>query len=102
MQLTVDTSPLFQARAASIPDKIKSITEAVKAKKFAEFAEITMRDSNQMHAVCLDTFPPLVYMNDVSHRIVMAVHEYNRVSGATVAGAWWISNVIERLLSLDF
>ena len=37
-----------------------------------------MEDSNQFHAVCLDTFPPLVYMTDVSHAIADLIHEINR------------------------
>lgn len=40
-----------------------------------------MKDSNQFHAVCLDTFPPNVYMNDTSHAIVNLIHEYNIASG---------------------
>jgi diphosphomevalonate decarboxylase len=40
-----------------------------------------MKDSNQFHAVCLDTFPPNVYMNDTSHNIVNVIHAYNSASG---------------------
>ena len=42
-----------------------------------------MQDSNQLHAVCLDTYPPCVYMNTISHNIVQLVHEFNRVSKST-------------------
>jgi hypothetical protein len=40
-----------------------------------------MKESNQFHAVCLDTFPPNVYMNDTSHTIVNLIHAYNKASG---------------------
>ena len=40
-----------------------------------------MEDSNQFHAVCLDTYPPCVYMNDVSHAISAMVHKYNQSAG---------------------
>lgn len=40
-----------------------------------------MKDSNQFHAVCLDTYPPCIYMNDISHIIVDFVHKYNRMCG---------------------
>lgn len=40
-----------------------------------------MKDSNQFHAVALDTYPPAVYMNDVSHAIVDLVHCFNKVAG---------------------
>lgn len=42
-----------------------------------------MKDSNQFHAVALDTYPPAVYMNDVSHAIVDLVHCYNAAKGMT-------------------
>ena len=29
--------------------------------------QLTMADSNQFHATCLDTYPPIFYMNDTSH-----------------------------------
>ena len=45
-----------------------------------------MQDSNQLHAVCLDTYPPCVYMNTISHNIVQLVHEFNRVSKSTKVG----------------
>ena len=39
-----------------------------------------MADSNQFHAVCLETDPPIFYMNDVSRAIISIVVEYNRAS----------------------
>lgn len=42
-----------------------------------------MKDSNQFHAVCLDTYPPCVYMNDISHSVVEFVHKYNIMCGQT-------------------
>lgn len=54
--------------------------KAIMNKDFESFAEITMRDSNQFHAVCLDTYPPAVYMNDTSHAIASFVHQFNSVA----------------------
>jgi len=36
-----------------------------------------MKDSNQFHAVCLDTYPPIFYMNDVSKQIIQLITRYN-------------------------
>jgi hypothetical protein len=36
-----------------------------------------LQESNQLHAVCLDTYPPIAYMTSVSHLIVRLVHLYN-------------------------
>ena len=38
---------------------------------------ITMVDSNNFHATCLDTFPPVAYLNDTSHQIISLVHGFN-------------------------
>jgi hypothetical protein len=57
------------------------VFQAIINKDFDTFADITMKDSNQFHAVCLDTFPPNVYMNDTSHTIVNLIHAYNTASG---------------------
>ena len=45
-----------------------------------------MRESSHMHAVMLDTFPPIMYLNDVSREIIYAVHDFNAEKGAVVAG----------------
>lgn len=50
-------------------------------KDFESFAEVTMRDSNQFHAVCMDTYPPAVYMNDTSHAVASFVHLFNSAVG---------------------
>ena len=31
-----------------------------------------------MHATCLDTYPPLHYMNDVSYAVQNMIHEFNK------------------------
>jgi diphosphomevalonate decarboxylase len=83
MQLTVATSELLQHRIKHVvPARMKAITEAIKAKDFPTFATLTMQDSNQFHAVALDTFPPIFYMNDTSRAIVAVITEYNRASVA--------------------
>lgn len=84
MRLCVETSELVKFRAEKIvPQRINDISEAIRSKDFTKFAEITMKDSNQFHAVALDTFPPCIYMNDVSHSIAEFVHKYNEHAGDT-------------------
>lgn len=80
MERSVRTSELLKYRSTVIvPQRAKEMQQAILDRDFSKFAELTMKDSNQFHAVCLDTYPPCVYMNDVSHSIVKFVHEYNRV-----------------------
>lgn len=81
MAVSVKTSELMRHRVDyCVPQRTELIVEAIKNKNFTKFAEITMKDSNQFHAICLDSYPPFVYMNDVSHSIVGLVHKYNEIS----------------------
>ncbi|KAG8983266.1 diphosphomevalonate decarboxylase [Tulasnella sp. 427] len=83
MQRTVETSPLLQHRIKHVvPQRMSDIKKAILAKDFDTFAKITMQDSNQFHAVALDTDPPIFYMNDVSRTIIALIVELNRVSVA--------------------
>jgi diphosphomevalonate decarboxylase len=82
MQLTVASSTLFKARIASVvPERMEQMEQAILSKDFETFGTLTMQDSNQFHAVCLDSYPPIVYMTDVSRCIVKTVHEWNAKSG---------------------
>lgn len=86
MQTTVQTSSLFKARAETIvPERMTAIEQAIQAKDFPKFAEITMRDSNSFHATCLDSWPPIHYLNDVSRAAMNAVETINRRAGELVA-----------------
>ena len=62
-----------------------AIEEAFLAHDFPTFGQLTMADSNQFHATCLDTYPPIAYLNDVSHDVIRVVHEYNEQKGEVVA-----------------
>nr|CAD7428354.1 unnamed protein product [Timema monikensis] len=67
------------------PTGLDSIAQqiAIKERNFEMFAELTMKDSNQFHAMCLDTYPPALYMNDMSHSIVHLIHLLNSEKGRT-------------------
>lgn len=86
MQKTVQTSPLLQHRIKHVvPQRMQDISKAIQEKDFESFAKITMRDSNSFHAVCLDTEPPIFYLNDVSKSIIAVIEELNRSAGRTLA-----------------
>lgn len=82
MKQSVETSELLKYRVQKcVPERTIQMIQAIKENNFEKFAEITMRDSNQFHAVCLDTYPPCVYLNQVSHEIISFVHDYNKAAG---------------------
>lgn len=83
MSRSVATSPLLQYRTKyCVPDHIKSIERAFMDKNFAKFAECVMRESNQLHAICLDTYPPLLYLSEASKALIHFVHAYNKSTGS--------------------
>lgn len=82
MSTSVATSKLLAHRSSQIvPDRMAQIELAFLAKDFEAFGRITMMDSNQFHATCLDTYPPIFYMNDISKGIINLVHKYNDFYG---------------------
>lgn len=81
MERTVQTSPLLQHRISSVvPARMAEMESAILSKDFDKFSELTIADSNQFHAVCLDTNPPIFYLNDVSRAIISVIEELNRSS----------------------
>ncbi|MDE1851906.1 MAG: diphosphomevalonate decarboxylase [Candidatus Micrarchaeota archaeon] len=85
MRQTVESSALYKARTKFAESNAKEMIKAVKTKDFAGMAGIIMRESNDMHAVMLDTFPPIFYLNDSSKEIMAAIHELNGSMGKIVA-----------------
>ncbi|TWW68127.1 Diphosphomevalonate decarboxylase [Takifugu flavidus] len=84
MQTSVETSALLKHRAESVvPGRMAEMIEAIGRRDFATFAELTMKDSNQFHATCLDTYPPIFYLSSVSQQVINLVHRYNRHYGET-------------------
>jgi diphosphomevalonate decarboxylase len=86
MQQTVATSTLFAERIANtVPRRMQEMEKAVADKDFAAFASLTMKDSNSFHATCLDTEPPIFYMNDTSRAAIRMVDMINSEAGKTIA-----------------
>lgn len=86
MQATVRTSGLFPARVQTlVPERMAAMEAAIQSRDFPTFARITMRESNSFHATCLDTEPPIFYLNDVSRAAIQAVQAINEKAGRLVA-----------------
>jgi len=86
MQATVATSALFTARAAEVvPARMRAMRAVIEARDFPRFGELAMRDSNGFHATCLDTWPPIFYLNDASRAAIRAVEAVNAHAGRIVA-----------------
>jgi diphosphomevalonate decarboxylase len=80
MKLSKETSSLLKLRVSSIvPERIEEMKKAIFEKDFNKLAELTMKDSNNFHAVCQDTYPPIHYLNDTSKFIIKTVHMMNKI-----------------------
>ncbi|KAH3664100.1 hypothetical protein OGAPHI_004814 [Ogataea philodendri] len=86
MQLTVKTSSLFQHRVDKVvPERFEQMKKSIRDTDFQTFAELTMKDSNSFHATCLDSYPPIFYLNDVSKRIIKLINLLNESAGEIIA-----------------
>ncbi|XP_075571665.1 LOW QUALITY PROTEIN: diphosphomevalonate decarboxylase [Pelecanus crispus] len=84
MQTSVETSPLLKHRAeAVVPERLARMIRHISERDFEGFGQLTMQDSNQFHATCLDTFPPIFYLNDLSRQIIALAHRFNAHHGRT-------------------
>lgn len=86
MQTTVATSDLFQHRITEVvPQRFEQMKKSIIDRDFQVFGDLTMRDSNSFHAVCLDSCPPIFYLNDTSKKIIKLIHRLNEQEGKIIA-----------------
>src|SRR5207302_9027805 len=77
------------------------LTHALLTRDFQSLSEIIMRDSNNMHATMLDTYPPIMYLTDKSREIIYAVHDLNEVEGKNVAGYTFDAGANAHIITLS-
>jgi diphosphomevalonate decarboxylase len=86
MQLTVSGSALYQERVKRMPSLISGMKSAILSRNLEKFLSLSMKESSNMHAVMLDSTPPIIYLNDISREIMRSVHAFNAQEGGIVAG----------------
>jgi diphosphomevalonate decarboxylase len=78
MKISVDTSDYLKYRIDNqVPERLKSIKNAIEKKDYNQLYKITIMESNSLHAVCRDTYPSLNYLNDTSNFIIKCVNLIN-------------------------
>ena len=82
------TSQLFTIRMNEelMAQKVAEFRDAIDRRDFERLAYLTMKDSNQLHGICMDSYPPNMYHNDTSKEIMYALHRLNELEGRIVAG----------------
>ncbi|XP_007125573.1 diphosphomevalonate decarboxylase isoform X2 [Physeter macrocephalus] len=102
MQTSVETSALLRFRAeALVPARMAEMTRCVRERDFQAFGQLTMKDSNQFHATCLDTFPPISYLSDTSRRVIHLVHRFNAHHRRTKAAYTFDAGANAVIFTLD-
>ena len=77
MKKTVETSILYPKRVKYLPSILNLVRNAIIEKDASTLLEAAMRDSNNMHSVMLDSWPPIIYLNDVSKKVINSIHDFN-------------------------
>jgi diphosphomevalonate decarboxylase len=85
MEITARTSELFAARLKTIGKRIAEMKGAVARRDFQKMAPLIMRESANMHATMLDSWPPIIYLKEPSFAIMRKIHELNSAHGKYVA-----------------
>merc|ERR1712071_38523 len=79
------TSMMLEYRVETAAERVLDFMRPnIKKRNFPVLSELIMRDSNMLHAICMDTFPPIEYLNSTSRKIMDMVHRYNGQSGEKV------------------
>ena len=85
MKITKETSELFKYRINYIvKQNLENIKKSLKEKDFNNFAEIIIKDSNNFHACCRDSYPSINYLSEESDFIMKIVMSLNKIYGKNI------------------
>ena len=74
MKITKETSELFKYRINFVVNNnLEKLRKSLEEKNFNKFAEVVMKDSNNFHACCRDSYPSINYLNEQSDFIMKGV-----------------------------
>ena len=80
MKITKETSELFKYRIEHVVNEhLIKLKQSLEKKDFNSFAEIVIKDSNNFHACCRDSYPTINYLNKESEYIIKAVFLLNKI-----------------------
>ena len=86
MKDSIDTSEFLKHREKEVvPKQMAAIKEALHSKDWPKLVKIIMQESNSLHSVCLDTYPPIFYMNETTKNLISLIHDLNDAHSEPVA-----------------
>lgn len=77
MKITQNTSFFYKERLTRVDEKIKLCTEYIKTRDHQSLFKLIMRESNEIHSIMFESYPPIRYINDEGFSIMEKVHEFN-------------------------
>ena len=78
MKESVATSELNKYRVKIVKEtRMHDIEKAIERRDFNQVGKLAIKDSNCFHAICLDTYPPLFYLNEKSKQIIRMIDTFN-------------------------
>ncbi|BDC00041.1 diphosphomevalonate decarboxylase [Saccharolobus caldissimus] len=86
MMRSVETSELMECRLKFIEKTFNEVIDAIRNKDEKKFYYYTMRHSNSMHAVILDSWPSFFYLNDISLKIMEWIQDFGKAAYTFDAG----------------
>ncbi|AEE94373.1 diphosphomevalonate decarboxylase [Acidianus hospitalis] len=86
MEVSTRSSYLMKCRLDFIKETFNDVIESIRKKDEEKFFELTMRHSNSMHAVILDSWPSFFYLNDMSFKIIRWVQDFGHAGYTFDAG----------------
>jgi diphosphomevalonate decarboxylase len=98
---TPQTSSLYAVRPAIAEERVGALIDAIQRRDFPKLAEITMKDSNSLHATMLDTYPPIMHLTDVSRAIIDAINELNAREGELIAAYTFDAGPNAQIITLE-
>ena len=85
MKITKETSELFKYRINQVvKNNIEKLKKSLEEKDFNNFAEVVIKDSNNFHACCRDSYPSINYLNEESDFIMKCVYTLNKINGKNI------------------
>jgi diphosphomevalonate decarboxylase len=85
MQQTVRTSPLYRARLAGLPARLRAIRRAIGARDADRLFPLVVEECDSFREVCETTRPSLDYLTATSRAILAEVRALNREAGRPIA-----------------
>lgn len=71
------TSQNLIFRIKNFKKKVINFFEIINNLSYKDFFEFVIKESNNFHSICLDTFPPLFYLKERSFEIINRIFEFN-------------------------